>query len=79
MSEMTDESEALTQLHARQRKLKDSCFSYLSTLDAATPAQLKAYGYIGISTAEAMRAAFQSYVKQLSKLIQDHVRNFPDK
>lgn len=61
-----------------QQGIKNACFSYLDTLDREAPDKLKMYGYLNMTNAEAMQAAYRSYKKRLDALIQAHVRKYPD-
>jgi hypothetical protein len=76
---MTDQEKAdLEAMLARKQEIQNTCFSMLASLDKAGERELETSGCKGLSNAEAMRKFFQIYQRDIKKLIDSHVRKYPD-
>lgn len=59
-----------------QKKL--DCYSYMESLDSADEKQLLHSGYADKTNAEAMQHAFRMYKRDIKKLLDTHVKKYPD-
>jgi hypothetical protein len=77
---MTEQEAAdLEVMKAAMQKKKLECYSYMESLDRADARQLETSGYGGKTNAEAMQHAFKMFQKDIKKLVDAHVKKYPDK
>lgn len=72
------EQRDLEKLRQEIRAKKDACYSYMESLDRADAQQLETSGYKGKTNAEAMQHAFRLFQREIKKLVDAHVRKYPD-
>lgn len=72
------EKKDLDVLSAAVHTQKTACYSYLESLDKADARQLETSGYRGKTNAEAMQHAFRLFQRDIKKLIDAHVKKYPD-
>jgi hypothetical protein len=77
---MTEQEQAdLDVMKAAILGKKLGCYSYMESLDRADARQLECSGYKGKTNAEAMQHAFRMFQQDIKKLIDQHVKKYPDR
>lgn len=71
------EQKDLAELASVSRELKIRLFDYLVHLDRYNEKELEMSGYRN-GNAEAMRKAFQNTQRDIKKLIDNHLKKYPD-
>lgn len=72
------EAEAIEILQKKIRDKKISTFEYLVSVSRLDARGLEVSGYRGKSNAQAMEMIVESAKKELEKLVDAHIKQFPD-
>jgi hypothetical protein len=72
------EQKDLDEMKAAIQKKKLECYAYMESLDKLDARQLVMSGYGNDTNAEAMRDAFHRFQGDIKKLIDKHVKKYPD-
>lgn len=73
-----DEAEDLVVLNAAIQTKQLACFVYLTVLDDASADELMMMGQHDRTNAEAIQAGLRSYRSEIRRLVDQHVRKYPD-